>query len=69
MKLIVKLVKPATTALFQSIEALIMMRNVARTARLKALWLPHVNVNVLEHAVEISIRDIDRLHLHVLNGS
>jgi predicted regulator of amino acid metabolism with ACT domain len=67
--IIIKLVKPALTALFQAIKPLIEMCNVARAARLKVIRLTHVDVNVLEHTIEISVRDVNRLHLHVLNGS
>jgi hypothetical protein len=44
-------------------------RRIQKQVLFKALWLVHVDLNVFELAIEISIGDVNRLELKVMQCS
>jgi hypothetical protein len=50
-------------ALLHAVEALLQFGRPGAVLDLEALWLLHVELDVLELAIEISVRDVDGLEL------
>lgn len=63
-----QLLAPDASSLLQSIQRLVEMEHITWVSKVVALRLLHVDL-LLQLAVDIGMRDVDRAQVQVLNGS
>ena len=62
-----QLLIPNSSSLLQTVQRLPQTQDIARVAKVIALWLLHVDL-LFECAIDKGMRDVDREKMEVLNG-